>query len=233
MKARWKALLARFDALSQRERALVAATIVGGILLLGNSLFIDLPLARGKILSKQQLAESGELLTLQTQLSSLQRELHDPDEDNRLRLVSMRKELQEMRATLAQHEKQLVPPQEIPALLEQMLARHAALRLISLQTLPTVPADAAEAKAVEPAKTEAKDIVAELLPRRNGLEVWRHGVEIRLQGSYADLTAYVLELESLPQRLVWGEVRLKADYPKSELHLKIYTYSLDPAWLRL
>ncbi|MFZ2268433.1 MAG: hypothetical protein WAV95_12740 [Azonexus sp.] len=231
MKARWKALLARFDALSQRERALVAAAIIGGILLGGNSLFIDLPLARGKILSKQLLTEGGELLALQTQLSTLQRELHDPDEDNRVRLVAMRKQLQDMRTILAQHEKQLVAPQDIPRLLEQMLARHSALRLISLQTLPTVPGDAPETKADEPGKMDGKS--AAEAPRRAGLEVWRHGVEIRLQGSYADLSAYVLELESLPQRLVWGEVRLKADYPKSELHLKIYTYSLDQAWLRL
>ena len=42
-----------------------------------------------------------------------------------------------------------------------------------------------------------------------------------------------LRIERLPQRLIWGEVRLKAEYPRSELHLKIYTYSLDQAWLRL
>ena len=69
--------------------------------------------------------------------------------------------------------------------------------------------------------------------RADGVEVWKHGVELRVQGSYADLTSYLSELERLPQRLIWGEVRLKAEYPRSELHLKIYTYSLDQAWLRL
>jgi MSHA biogenesis protein MshJ len=65
------------------------------------------------------------------------------------------------------------------------------------------------------------------------VSVWKHGVEIRLKGSYVDLGAYLSELERLPQRLIWGEIRLQADYPNSEILLRIYTYSLDQAWLKL
>lgn len=233
MKARWKALLARFDVLSQRERALVAAALVGGILLIGNSLFIDMPLARANLLGKQWLAEQTELQTLQVQLVSLQREMRDPDEDNRNRLTAIGKQLADLRGELVQHEKLLVPPQAIPGLLEQLLARHSALRLVSLRTLPTLPANQPEVAAAEEAKPGDKAAIAPQPPRRESLDVWKHGVEIRLQGSYADLAGYLADLERLPQRLVWGEVRFKADYPKSELHLKIYTYSLDQAWLRL
>lgn len=230
MRERWKALLARFDKLSQRERALVAAALVGGVLLIGNSLFIDLPLARAKALSKQWFAEQTELQILQVQLASLQHEMRDPDEDNRSRLAAMHQQLADLRGTLVQHEKLLVPPQDIPGLLEQLVARHAALRLVSLRTLPSRPANQPETPSAEEGKAADK---TPALTNRDTLDVWKHGVEIRLQGNYTDLTAYLADLERLPQRLVWGEVRFKAEYPKSELHLKIYTYSLDPAWLRL
>lgn len=242
MVAYWKQLLARFDALSQRERALVAAAVVGAVVLIGNSFFIDLPLARTRILSTQMQAEKGELQALQKQLAGLQREIRDPDEDNRQRLSGLRQQMQVLRSQLGQHEKLLVAPQDIPGLLERLLARHATLRLVALRTLPTQPANAPEVALVEEVKAataapsadaKAPEVKPAPVARRDGLEVWKHGVEIRLQGSYGDLAAYLAELERLPQKLVWGEVRLKADYPKSELHLKIYTYSLDQAWLRL
>lgn len=228
---RWQALLEKYDALSQRERGLIAAALIGGVLLIGNSIFIDLPLARAKLVGKQTLAEQGELATLQLQIASLQRDMRDPDEDNRTRLAAINRDLQAQRSALAEHQRLLVSPQDIPQLLERLLARHSALRLISMRSLPAQPANApvAEenaAKPAEPGKAPAK-------PRADGVEVWKHGVELRVQGSYADLTRYLSELERLQQRLIWGEVRLKAEYPRSELHLKIYTYSLDQAWLRL
>jgi MSHA biogenesis protein MshJ len=158
-------------------------------------------------------------------LGSLQRDMRDPNEENSKRLALLDSELQVIRGALSEHEKLLVSPQDIPALLERLLTRHASLRLISLRTLPTVPANEPEPTADGDKKLGEKDKQAEPV-RRNGIDVWKHGVEIRLRGNYADLTAYLTELERLPQRLVWGKVSLNADYPKSELHLKIYSYKL-------
>lgn len=229
---RWQALLEKYDALSQRERGLIAAALIGGVLLVGNSIFIDLPLARARLVGKQALAEQAELTTLQLQIASLQREMRDPDEDNRARLATLKRDLQAQRTALAEHQRLLVAPQDIPQLLERLLARHSTLRLIGMRSLPGVPANAPAVEEIPVARPTEK-------PREtpkavgDGVEVWKHGVELRVQGSYADLAGYLGELERLPQRLIWGEVRLKADYPRAELHLKIYTYSLDQAWLRL
>lgn len=229
IKARWKEMLARYDALTQRERGLIAAALVGGCLLVGNSVFVDLPLARAKALSKQLETERAELQMLEGQVLGLQQSIRDPNNENRVRLPQLKSELQGLRAALAQHEKLLVTPQDIPALLERLLARHSALRLVSLSTLPSIPVIQPEA----PAKGDTPEARPAKASSGDGLAVWKHGVELRLQGSYADLTAYVADLEGLPQRLLWGDVRLRADYPNSELHLKIYTYSLDQAWLKL
>lgn len=231
MKRRWKALLARYDALTQRERALVAAAVVGGVLLIGNSLFVDLPMARASLLQKQMQAEQGELQALQLQIGKLQSEIRDPDEDNRNRLKTLRAQQGELQEALARYEKLLVSPGQITALLEQLLTRHANLRLVSLRSLPVVPAGPAEEAPVQPANAADKALPALGVGGAN--DVWKHAVEVRLQGSYADLAAYVAELEKLPQRLIWGEVSLTADYPKAELRLKLHTYSLERAWLKL
>jgi MSHA biogenesis protein MshJ len=62
--------------------------------------------------------------------------------------------------------------------------------------------------------------------------IWRHGLEVRVAGSYADLLAYVVELERAPQRLLWGGMALKVTvWPTSELTLTVYTLSRERDWL--
>jgi MSHA biogenesis protein MshJ len=59
-------------------------------------------------------------------------------------------------------------------------------------------------------------------------------MRVVVQGSYADLVDYLHQLESLSERLGWGEIRLEAnDYPKSTLSFNIYTFSLEKTWLHI
>lgn len=231
MKVRWLALLKRFDTLTQRERALVAAAIICGILLIGNAIFIDLPLARAKSLARQIQNEQGELGSLQIQLAQLQGSMRDPNHDNRELKANLSGQLSASSEALARYQTLLVAPHEMPALLERLLVRHAALRLIKVNSLVSVHANAAES-------TIRKDDMAsgdkaDVPTSGDEVVVWRHGVEIELEGKYVDLTAYIADIEKLPQRLLWGEVEFKADYPLARLRLKLYTYSLDQAWLKL
>ena len=63
---------------------------------------------------------------------------------------------------------------------------------------------------------------------------YKHGVTIRLQGSYAELTRYVERLEALPWTMQWESVRLDAHaHPQIELTLKLNTLSREPTWARL
>ena len=106
-------------------------------------------------------------------------------------------------------------------LLQGLLARQAGLRLISLKTLAPQSIVAGTTGAKAPAK-EAQDKPAERV-----FDLYRHGVEIRLEGSYDDL-------EKLPQRLLWGELVYRViDYPRAEIRLTLYSLSPDKAWLAL
>lgn len=227
MSKRLDPLFARFDALSRRERMLLAIACVGGVLMIGNSLFIDIPLARARIIGKQLQGESSELRMLEQQVATLSSGIKDPDQDNRQQRDRLRQQLDDLRQRIQAQGKNLVKPDEVPALLESLLNRHASLRLLSMRTLAVEPAVSLPAVTGE-AVGEGKVRASGEAPR-----IWKHGVEIRLQGGYQELQAYVGELEALQQRLAWGPVRLQASYPKSELQLVLYTYSLDPVWLKL
>ena len=62
--------------------------------------------------------------------------------------------------------------------------------------------------------------------------LYKHGVEIRLEGAYAELADYLVRLEKTPQKLLWSNLVLSADkHPKLVLTLTVYTLSLDRTWL--
>lgn len=236
IKQKLTAWMPKFDALTQRERGLVAAAVLAGIIMVGNTIFIDLPLASAQSLEKKLQAERIELNMLQGKMLALQQDIRDPDQDRRQRLTDLSKQLTEAKQALAEHERLLVPPSDVPRLLEKLLTRHAGLRLLALSTLPPVVAgqetETEKPNAVSSLASSGKT-VEKILPGKESGQIWKHGVEIRLKGGYADLLAYVADLEQLQQRLLWGDVQLKADYPQSELAIRIYTYSLDQSWLKL
>ena len=64
--------------------------------------------------------------------------------------------------------------------------------------------------------------------------LYRHGVEIVVQGSYLEMINYMQALEALPVQLFWGGARLDAQqYPEARLTLTLYTLSLDEKWMKL
>ena len=92
-------------------------------------------------------------------------------------------------------------------------------------TLSCRPASAASAPQAAQATT---------LPAVPGPGLWRHGIEITLEGSYADLSAYVQNLEALPQRVLRGGMSFQVEaHPKATLTLTLYTLSLDHSWLEI
>jgi len=109
-------------------------------------------------------------------------------------------------------------------LLERLLARNAGLRLLSLKTQAP--------QSVLHEKDPARD--SDGKPVERSFDLYRHGVEIRLEGNYSQLQTYLAELEKLPQRLLWGPLSYRViDYPRAEMTLTVYTLSPDKTWLTL
>lgn len=232
----WQKLQARFDALSRRERAMVAAALVGGGAMIVFSLFIDPAAAKARQLRESIGRQRAEAQTLGIQVADLERQMKiDPDAGRKAERSALQKDLGEAEAGLSVFRKGLVPPREMRELLDSLLRRHPSVRLLSLKTLP--PASLMElargeaAASKEPGERKRPEGQAGSAP---GFDLYRHGVEIRLEGSYPDLQAYLSTLERSPKRLLWGEARLTvADYPKAQLSVVVHTLSDDKTWLAL
>lgn len=65
-------------------------------------------------------------------------------------------------------------------------------------------------------------------------KLFKHGIEIKIRGSYGQLVDYVHALEKLDWRMGWAELTLESkNYPESELTIIVYTLSLESEWIKI
>jgi MSHA biogenesis protein MshJ len=224
MNALWQKWAARYAALSQREQLLIGAATLAVVFFLLLTVWVDPAAKRATAVHAQLAGQQKELDVLQAQVASLKSQLVDPDAANRKALAELQNRLTAIDGEIGTLDDKLVPPQKMGKVLQMMLSRHRGLSLVSLRSL------APEPLLVPPdEKKNAAEKSAVVVRQEN---IWRHGLEIRVAGSYADLSAYVAELERAPQRLLWGGMALKVTvWPKSELTLTVYTLSRERDWL--
>ena len=228
MKELWQKLTARFNALAQRERALVSAAIVAGTVFVFHAVAIDPLLVRqGRLL--QQLTEARQNIRNEDVLMKAAETRVDPDAVKRSYRDALRKQLAEIDASMQGLQAGLVPPERMAKLLEEMTAGSRGVQLVALRTLPVqrfenpgtpaAPVPAPGGKEVKPA------------PREPERSIYQHGVEVTLQGSYGDIHEYLARLERSPQRMFWGRLNLESAYPRLTVTLTVHTLSLSKAWL--
>ncbi|QDX81702.1 hypothetical protein B9N43_10820 [Denitratisoma sp. DHT3] len=209
----------------------------------GYTLGVEPALIKYRALEKQLTQQRSDLTIATTQLSALKTRYRDPDGVNRAALDETLGKLAQLDQQLHQYDSALVPPGRVPQLLNTLLVRHRGLQLVSLRTLDPAPLLAPTAN--EAGKTTVKREETASLPspslsasspladrERGANNLFKHGIEIKVAGSYPDLLAYLAELEGSAQKLLWDQMKLSVvAYPRSELTLRLYTLSLESIWL--
>ncbi|MBS1190729.1 MAG: hypothetical protein H6R10_2521 [Rhodocyclaceae bacterium] len=219
----WTSLAARYNAFSLRERRLIAAAAVFGPLLAGYTLVVEPQFLRAKNLRRTIDQQHATMADLRSQAAGLQAQTQaDPDRAKKAELVAIKHRLEGADERLKRLRDTLVPPEEMNDFLERLLSGHKSLRLLSLKTLApesiVAPQTAADGK---PAPARQFDI-------------YRHGVELRLEGGYLELLAYIDQLEKADRKILWGPLQFSVvEYPRSELTITVYTLGSDKAWLAL
>ncbi len=222
IKARWIMFVAKVDGMSLRERALIFAAVAFGLVSLINAFFLDPLLAQQKRLASQVVQQQEKMKEIQAQFGALlQAKQADEHSPQRERIRQLRAQLAQGDAYLKEKQGRLVPPEKMAALLEQVLNKSARLQLVSPNTLPV-------SLFIEPAADAAAR------PAAHEKQIYKHGVQMTVRGSYADLLQYVSALENLPTQMFWGMAKMNVvKYPDVELTLTLYTLSLDKTWLQV
>jgi MSHA biogenesis protein MshJ len=230
MKQYWGRLSDKIDGLTLRERGLVFFSLAFVVLGILYTFLIRPALEQQRRITSEVSQRESQIRVMNQQLSlALTNRREDPDAANRRKLEDLKRKLVDVQRSLAERQARLIAADRMAGLLEDLVARNAKLHLLELKTLPPVrlePGAAASASAAPKSGTGGE------APNAGG--VYRHGVELTVQGGYFDLLSYVSQLEKLPAQIVWARVEVSsadAEYPKVKMKLTLYTLSLDRAWL--
>jgi MSHA biogenesis protein MshJ len=216
MKQWWRRMEKRFGLLTRRERGVLLAGGLAVILILGYSGF-DSSLARQRVLAAQLSEVSAATAMSRAQGQSVTIQLsRDPDEQARARIARLSEQVRSLEEQMQAINRGLVPPQQMAQILEKMLTRDTRVKLVSLKTLP----------------------VSDLIERKDDkreagkANVYKHGMEVTLQGRYLDMLGYLDRLEALPWQMFWSEAKMDArQYPAVRITVTVFTLSLDRDWL--
>jgi MSHA biogenesis protein MshJ len=254
----WVKLSTKLDGMTLRERAMVFVAVTATVLFLIYSFAVEPMLVRQKALQTEIRQQQNQIGGIDIEIAAkAQGFVADPDAQSRARLQEARAEIARLSTTLLAVQKGLVAPEKIAPLLEQLLRGNGKLKLVALKTLPVTglndaagaaptptpaPGPAAAPAAIAAPGTPAAaspapvtaPVTAQAATTRPRELLYRHGVEIVVQGGYLDMIAYMQALEALPVQLFWGAARLDAQQaPEARLTLTLYTLSLDEKWMKL
>ena len=238
MKQYWQKLVQKIDALSLRERVIVFSMLAVLFIAIFNAALLDRQFAKQKQLSSQVTERQAQINQLRVQIQQSVQAKNDPDAADRERLQALKQQSAQMQSVLLDMQNGLVSPDRMTVLLEDILKRDRKLRLLSLKTLPVSSLSETAAADVRPVQGNAAAVPASVVQNVGGQPsagvVYKHGVEIVVQGEYLEILDYMAALESMPWQLFWGKAKLTVEkHPTATLTLTLFTLSLDKQWLNL
>ncbi|HYC49026.1 MAG TPA: type II secretion system protein GspM [Burkholderiales bacterium] len=235
MKALWLKYAQQFDRLSLRERLMVFGATLLVVLYLIFAIFIDPAQTRQRVLTLQMQSQREEIALFERQRAKPGSPAADADAAVHARREALTRRIEETDQALRALEKNLVPAQRMNLVLQEVLRAEPGVQLVHLRTLPVVPllpeaqqkpAPAAAPASAPAAKTGRRDFVEG--------NVYKHGVEITVRGTYVDLYNYLARLERSQWQMFWSRARLTTEQrPRLTMTVTLYTLSLDKAWLEV
>lgn len=128
------------------------------------------------------------------------------------RKAALESELAELDARLANITEVLIPPQQMVAVLRELLD-NSDLTLTRLELQPVT-------------EVRSADVGQSAL--------YQHKLELTLSGTFDDLSAYLNALETLPWHLFWDRLSIETlNYPQLRIRLDVHTLSDQEVWMNV
>ncbi|MCZ4337310.1 MSHA biogenesis protein MshJ [Shewanella colwelliana] len=198
----------KFDALSQRERVMVAAAV---IIVVGMTLYMPL---ESLLLKRDALQRESKALVAENSISEQQIALYhqklaqDPDEEYRARLTTLTQQMADIDSQLTEQMVDMVPAERMPAMLSELLVRVKGVKLQSFDSIAPTPLLA--------------------VGEENKLNLYSHGIKLVLEGDYFSTVKFIEAVEAMPNKLYWKQLDYSvAQYPKANIVLELYTLSIN------
>ena len=204
------------SALSPREKWLLVAT--GFVLVVGLlDYFIIQPVRDERASTEIQIQNlRAQQINFDQQLEELTIQIaNDPAMIAEREIEGLDKAIIENEKRLRTFTDTLVAPQEMAAMLKDILDQQKNLKLVELRNLPVAPI----------LSDEESD-------SNQDIGLFRHPVRLVFQGNYSDTLSYLTKLEDMKNRFYWNRFDYQVeDYPIARVSLNIYTLSTQQWWI--
>jgi MSHA biogenesis protein MshJ len=217
-----RALIAKYEALTLRERAILVLAIVAVMVLSWDTMLMEpLRLKRSSL--------EAELATATTfGLTAQNADASDPRQLSITQAGELQRQLQSIDAQLASTASGFVSSQRMIEVLNDVLDRQGRLGLVSIRNLPVSSLIAPIERTDDSAEGASGAAPAPAVAR----PPYVHTIELVIDGQYADILEYLAALEALPWKFRWTSFDLStAGYPRNRVRIELSTLSLDSTWL--
>jgi len=221
---RWKKLSEQVEALTLRDRGILLGTIIVGVVFIWGQ-FIFAPLQdRHKAASKNLASLTQQQATFEEQQLLLEQRLKDdPNRVLRAQRSELDVQLAKMKSEIERQLSGLIAPEKMADVLRSMLQQQENLKLISLKNMPVAP--------FNPPNETGDDNRGEQGAKEQEAGLYRHSMELVMDGKYFDVLEYIKRIESL-KGFSWETMNYEVlDYPKARVTIKISTLSLEEDWI--
>lgn len=218
---------AKLAALNTRERWMVFFAGLALVYAMLNGVLVGPILSQQQHIQNEMAQSTAQLADVAQQIADLsQHPVVSADDDNTQKIAQLNTSIQAQQAEMSALQDTLVSPAQMPALLKDLIERHAGLRLIDMKTL--APKNFLNAQSVSASATES-------IAAHNAQPlIYRHAITMTLAGNYMALMRYAQALQSMSSQVLWEKaVMVTKTYPENELTITVYTLSLDATWLSI
>jgi MSHA biogenesis protein MshJ len=228
MKHQWHDLSDKFLQLTSREQALLFLTGVVAIIFIILSFFIDDKSAQIITFDKQSRTITTASKSLDFSIKEFQTALkQDPDIAKVKQVTQFEAKLAKIDSLLLHLTTELISPSEMRQALLKLLNLEPGVSLLSFQLIGAQPL----LDLSVPNKGEKADRTSPTVAQL-GLNLYKHGIKIKLSGQYFQLRNYLQQLEKLSWKFFWQEFQFQVkDYPRSEVDITIYSLGLNKEFI--
>jgi len=226
MNKQWQDYGDKFLQLTSREQYLVLITGLVAIFFIISYVFIDDKTAKVNHFNEQSRVMKSGNQSLVFSINEYQAALkQDPDQDVIKQIAELEVKLAKVDSQLVHLTNDLISPSEMREALLKLLKLEPGVSLLSFELIGAKPL-----LDLSQSQPNANNIVSTTeLP---GLNLYKHGIKIKLSGKYFQLRNYLQQLEQLSWKFFWQGFQFEVkEYPNSEVEIIIYSLGLNKEFI--
>ena len=224
MKQQWQSLTEKYLQLSAREQYLILLTGVVAVFFTIYFLFIEVKAQENSKFSQQISQLKHENQTQTVAIKEYQEALKlDPNKVINDRITRLEQKMAKVDQQLLALTSELINPIQMRHALLKLLKLEPNVSLLSFELIGAVPLISPQS-IQETDNVQQVKAVNSVMLEESGLNLYRHGIRIKLAGSYFELLAYLQKLEQLSWTFFWQEFDFTMkEYPTNEVEIEIYS----------